>query len=129
MRATEKHSDECSMAQAVERKNLMNIREKVAQAIDDETFDRFDTFTVINQVVTAFLAAAAEEGWHMRRDEATENMVLQAAKTPGMKAVDGAITIASVHGFKLQPTSWHDSPIADAYRAMLAAAPKFEWDK
>ena len=82
-----------------------------------------------NAAITALLEAAAEEGWRMCRVEATEEMVKQAAKTPGMKAVDGAIVIAMVHGFKLEPSDWHNSPIADAFRAMLAAAPKFELDK
>ena len=110
----------------------MIIQEKVARAIQTQTpqiHTRLEYEHMTTAAITAFLEAAAEDGWHMQRDEATEEMVKQAAKTPGMKAVDGAITIASVHGFKLQPSNWHNSPIADAFRAMLAAAPKFEWDR
>ena len=51
--------------------------------------------------IMCFLAAAAGSGWHMRPDEATEEMV-----TARMEV-------------------WQEN----AWPAMLAAAPKFEWDK
>jgi len=55
--------------------------------------------------INAFLAAAAEEGWHMRPDEATKEMV-----TAGY--------------------SWcWENGAPPCYRAMLAAAPEFEWNK
>lgn len=106
----------------------MTIQKKVAQALylasdcDSSMMDQ-----AAEASIKAFLEAAAEEGWHMRCDEVTEKMVSQAANAPKMQAVDSAITIASVHGFNLEASEWADSPIADAYRAMLAAAPKFNW--
>ncbi len=117
----------------------MTIRDEVARALYDnagealsrgvDSTEHWLNYTdLADTAINAFLAAAAEEGWRMAKDEATEEMVLRAVKTPGMKAVDGAITIASVHGFKLQPASWRNSPIAEAFRAMLAAAPEFEID-
>ncbi len=81
----------------------MTIREKVAQEVDAETFDRFDTSTLVDLVISAFLKAAAEEGWHIRPDEA--NSTMQKAGKP-----------------------YPHWPF-QGYRAMLAAAPKFEWDK
>ena len=56
--------------------------------------------------ITAFLEAAAEEGWHMRPDEATEAMKI-------------GITAAWLE----------EKPPTYMYRAMLAAAPPFEWDE
>ena len=89
----------------------MDIREKVARAIDSEAFDRFDTSTVVALVINAFLEAAAEldkhgRTWHMRPDEATEEMIRNAFGTDGAQG-------------------WRKT----AYRAMFAAAPEFEWDK
>ena len=77
----------------------MTIPTKVARAIDDARFSSsFDAQATA--AINAFLAAAAEEGWHMRPDEATEEMV----KVSG-------------------------SYCPETYRAMLAASPKFEWNK
>jgi len=55
-------------------------------------------------VIDAFLAAAAaKRGWHMRPDEATDEMAYAARHTPiGVDCLG-------------------------PYRAMLAAAPEFEW--
>ncbi len=80
----------------------MTILEKVARAVKSEAFDRFDTSTLVALVITAFLAAAAEEGWHMQRDEATEEMITAGGN--------------------------HDH-VGDGYEAMHNAAPKFEWGK
>jgi hypothetical protein len=55
--------------------------------------------------ITAFLAAAAEEGWHMRPDEATEEMT-----EAGWDA----------------DTRLNTDPMKAVYHAMLAAAPEFE---
>lgn len=54
--------------------------------------------------ITTFLKAAAEQGWHMRPDEATEEMVSKG----------------------LGPRSVAHYP-AWTYRDMLAAAPEFKW--
>ena len=80
----------------------MNIRTKVARAIGEANHGRQG-----HDAITAFLEAAAEEGWHMRPDEATE----------GMENA-GFTTVAA-----------SNNPIKRSYRAMLAAAPEFEWDK
>ncbi len=57
------------------------------------------------RVITAFLEAAAEQGWRMVPEEATDEMV------------DCTTTTTRLHG------------LAGDYRAMLAAAPKFRLDK
>ncbi len=86
----------------------MNIREKVERAIADEAFDRFDTSILVALVINAFLTAAAEEGWHMRPDEATGNMTEEGVGHYG------------------EADKIHDD-VAEIYRTMLAAAPEFEW--
>jgi len=93
----------------------MNILEKVARAILLRR-TRPDFHTVVKETwivdhdrelataaITAFLEAAAEEGWHMRPDEATKEMQ------------------KGVFGMGHYP--------AKLYRLMLAAAPKFELGK
>ena len=116
---------------------MSSIRETVARAICRAGCDRKDCpchyadgdqeIKEATAAITAFLKAAAEQGWHMRPDEATEEMLEKAAKTPKMQGVNSAMTLASVHGFHPDcGTDWHDSPIADAYRAMNQAAPEFE---
>ena len=42
----------------------MTIREKVALALRHASLEDDD----VDVAITAFLAAAAEQGWHMRRD-------------------------------------------------------------
>ncbi len=80
----------------------MTIRERVAVALLD-VFDRDGTPNEsTDAAITAFLEAAAEEGWHMRPDEATADMC---------RAVEGHFA---------RPSQW---------RAMLAAAPEFEGNK
>lgn len=95
----------------------MTIREKVAQAIRQKTAEIDHRPDVVQPdpmwfahefataTITAFLEAAAEQGWNMRPDEATEEMQM-----------------AAVHvALNWEAQTWH---------AMLAAAPKFdEWDK
>lgn len=72
----------------------------------------------ITAAITAFLEAAAtipdKDGrvWHMRPDEATEEM----GKKSGL--VDKCVCGCRI-------TQWG----VKSYRAMNAAAPKFEWDK
>ena len=104
----------------------MSIRDQVRNAIF-----RYEPFSdkQATAAINAFLAAAAEEGWRMAKDEATEEMINGAAQTRKMQAVNAAMTLAQIHGAKFEATSWHDSALADAYRAMHAAAPEFEWDK
>ncbi len=113
------------MAKAVERKNLMTIREKVARAIHsnpdpiwtvvDWNAMHPDAQALIMRQATAainaFLTAAAEEGWRIARDEATKKMISAGKKVPF-----------------LEPNFSNSYP-DKIYRAMLAAAPEFEWDK
>ena len=85
----------------------MNILEKVAWAICDHspaelTGDLAKYDSAATAAITAFLEAAAEQGWHIQPDEATEEMV-KAVKLGGWQSQD--------------------------YHTMQAAAPKFEWDK
>ena len=91
----------------------MTIREKVARAIDPGAFkeqvrsshDRRPLAKMVaTAAITAFLEAAAEEGWHMRPDEATGAM-----EEAGM-GEDGP--------------NW---PVP-SWRAMCKAAPEFEWN-
>ena len=85
----------------------MAIRQKVTRAINAARFSSaYDA--PANAAITAFLEAAAEEGWRMCRDEATEEMGQQ-GKNEWWKPNNGTVQ--------------------DVYRAMLAASPKFEWDK
>jgi hypothetical protein len=60
-------------------------------------------------VITVFLEAAAEQGWHMRPDMATEKMWRAGKREPFLES-----DLSTGHPEKL-------------YRAMLEAAPKFEW--
>lgn len=95
----------------------MNIREKVARAIYEIWWHKIEGFAgelyygsnanlwqnwspAAAAAINAFLAAAAEEGWHMRPDEATEEMIVAGGN--------------------------HDH-VGDGYEAMHNAAPKFEW--
>ena len=95
----------------------MSIREAVARAIYETWWQEIEGFKgdpyyrlsanlwenwlpAADSTITAFLEAAAEQGWHMRPDDATEEMI-------NTRIVSEEI----------------------AYRAMNAAAPKFEWDK
>lgn len=64
--------------------------------------------------VNAFLAAAGESGWHMRPDEATEEMSQAGIRASGYPGL-----VASGPGESGRKQ----------YRAMLAAAPEFERDK
>lgn len=102
---------------------MMNdIREKVARAIYPDAWDFTRRFTAGNPklvhenmqrraledsavAITTFLEAAAEQGWHMRPDEITEEM-----DTAG------------------SGWCWHEAP-PKCWRDMTKAAPKFEWDK
>ena len=116
----------------------MTIREKVAQAIyradckkagiDPNWNPRGLPRTTVSAayasadiVINAFLAAAAEQGWRMCRDEATEEMGeawARLALDRIQRAVEGEMqTVGMVKGAK------------ENYRAMLAAAPEFEWKK
>ena len=73
--------------------------------------------------ITAFLKAAAEEGWHMQRDEVTEEMriancELDCGYAVCHKAAGGPRCINHGGRRKYSDESWN---------AMLSAAPKFEW--
>jgi len=66
---------------------------------DDELTD-----DIIVIAITTFLRAAAKEGWHMRPDEATYKMIVEADRLRAPNAF-----------------------MEDRYRAMLAAAEPFKW--
>ena len=87
----------------------MTIREKVARAPHPLRLSHSSTTAVIN----AFLAAAAEEGWEMTPDQPTESMLKWGARDIG----------------KSMRETNHIERAKSCYRAMLAAAPEFEWDK
>jgi hypothetical protein len=70
--------------------------------------------------VVAYTHLAAEQGWHMRPDEATEEMDCAGLDDPNAGYCDRCMQ--SGHS---RNAGWPDI----IYRAMLAAAPKFEWDK
>lgn len=90
---------------------MSSIREAVARAlhqkgVDNPTWE--DWLPSADDAITAFLEAAAEQGWHMRPDEATEGM--------------------GRRGMSVAPMLYYNE-VGPVYRAMLAAAPPFEWDK
>lgn len=104
----------------------MTIREKVARAIllrrSQSDYRHTDVKgnwlidhdkEIATTAITAFLEAAAEQGWHMRPDEATEAMA------------------HAGNGFKYTSdyTREEDAALRIKYRAMLAVSPEFEWDK
>ncbi len=107
----------------------MTIREKVARTIDPEAWSFWDkhgmerqrcdeTLAITDDAITAFLKAAAEPDehgrtWHMRRDEATEEMA---------HAANGFSYVSEY-------TMRQDKELIDKYRAILEAGPPFEWDK
>ncbi len=90
----------------------MTIRERVTTALRHTALDD-DIVDVVDAAITAFLEAAAEEGWHMRPDEATEEMAHEA------------------NGFSYvsEYTMRQDLALIDKYHAMQAVATEFEWDK
>ena len=103
----------------------MSIREKVARAINRTTtshqplaHDGRLSDKQAAAAIAAFLEAAAEQGWHMRPDEATEEMGEEWAKLALeriQRAVEGDMqTVGMVKG------------AMENYRVMSAAAPKFE---
>ncbi len=95
----------------------MTIRERVAQALRATDGDRPDPGQLFDHLaataITALLEAAAEEGWHMRRDEATEEMA---------HAANGFSYVSEY-------TMRQDKELIDKYRAVMEAAPPFELDK
>lgn len=101
----------------------MTIREKVARAICatvgdhhfvDAAWDEHIDFAVA--AITAFLEAAAEQGWHMRPDEPSPEM-----RHAAFVAMD------KPHAMGEPKARAFDCVVG--YRAMLDAAPEFEWDK
>lgn len=69
-------------------------------------------------------AEPARKGWQLVPQEPTDAMLLAAALTPGMKAVDGMLATHQLRSSANRINKWpgDDAPIAQAYRAMLAAA-------
>ena len=107
----------------------MNIIEKVALAICEDLWAKgmidmelppkhflIPATLTARAAVEAFLEAAAEQGWHMRPDEATKEMILNGDEAHWKTHEDGT-------QMKIRPET------NIVYRTMLAAAPKFEWDK
>lgn len=114
-----------------------SIREAVARAIAeynepslwDKTMPtswRHGYTADADAAITAFLEAAAAEGWHMRPDEATEEMKianceLDCGYAACHKAVGGPQCVNHGERQKYSYESWI---------IMVAAAPRFEdWDK
>lgn len=113
---------------------MSNIQEVVARAfLADAGLDYDDRSVEMQEVVKkrakaciiAFLEAAAEQGWHMRPDEATEEMriancELDCGYAVCHKAVGGPQCVNHGERRKYSDESW---------TVMSAAAPKFEWRK
>lgn len=83
---------------------------KVPEADQEMYLRMFDA------AVAAYTLLAAEQSWNMRPDEATRDM-----RSAGEDGVDKYYDGAKETSFEMS--------IGHCYRAMLAAAPKFEWDK
>lgn len=81
----------------------MTIREKVARALMDEGFVGLGIEDI---AIIAFLEAAAEDGWHIWPDEATEEMLNSCPQAQSRGNVG-----------------------RDRYRALRAASPEFKWNK
>ena len=81
----------------------MTIRKEVSRAIQRGRgrAASLEAQRITDIAIPAFLEAAARQGWHMQPDEATEEMA--------------GVVMVGTEKF--------------IYRAMLAAAPEFEWDK
>ena len=88
----------------------MTIREKVARALRHARLEDDDADVAIG----AFIAAAAEQGWHMRPDEATETMRLAGRQNSGDER---------------GRTSGPEDSMQLAWRGMGQAAPTFEWEQ
>ena len=84
---------------------MTSTREKVAREIRQMMFET-SNFPTSDEIATAatnaFLKAAAEQGWHMRPDEATEEMIIAGG---------------------------NHHHIGDGYEAMHNAADEYAWDK
>ncbi len=103
----------------------MTIREQVARSMWADTnygdgrggWNRVESITQETYrsnaavAIETFLEAAAEKGWHMRPDEATEEMLLAGSKP---LYTEGRFLKGALYAH---------------WKAMLAAAPEFEWDK
>ncbi len=90
---------------------MSSIREAVARAVVAKQMENHDvrgtSLDEADAAITAFLEAAAEQGWHMRPDEATVKMRVAASESAVQPPKDGS---------RAQTT----------YGAMLAAAPPFD---
>jgi hypothetical protein len=63
-------------------------------------------------------------GWKLVPVEPTPEMIRAAASTPGMKAIDDSSAIMQLRGYPLDKKHFEaGSPLQQAWRAMLAAAP------
>lgn len=68
--------------------------------------------------------AGGAEGWQLVPIEPTAEMIEAAGNTPGMQAIDSASATHQLRGNPLPAAAFADgSPLHQAYRAMLAAAP------
>lgn len=67
---------------------------------------------------------AVPEGFVLVPREPTEAMILAGAGTRGMKAIDDSCTTMQLRGYSIDPEAFKGgAPLAQAWRAMLAAAP------
>ncbi len=92
---------------------MREVVERVAKAIWEA--HEGDLGTEKNKLRAARAAIAA-----MR--EPTRAMITAAACTEKMKAVDGSIALAHIHGVEYPKYGWVNSPMADAYRAAIDKA-------
>ncbi len=116
----------------------MTIREKVARAICQDLWakglidmesppDAFliPAYVTADAAITAFLAAAAEEGWHMRPDEATREMVIANCELD----CGYAVCHKALGGPKCVNHGGRRKYSVESWETMLAEASEFEWDK
>ena len=100
----------------------MTITEKVADTLDNRADDRWDTPLLVDLIINSFLEAVAEEGWRLVRVEPTEAM-----RYAGMEE-------APLNYYKDGPSSrrrisMDTDEVGPVYRAMIAAAPKFNLEE
>ena len=102
----------------------MTMREKVARAVVAKQMENRDVYGFSLEeaaaAITAFLEAAAEEGWRMCRVKATEEMDEAGLDDPKADYCDQCMQAGHTRNSGWPGVIWD---------AMLAASPKFEWDR
>ena len=106
------------------------VVEKVARAIVEFWGEDPDRPTTSGQamwretapVARVAITALEAGGWRVVPAEPTEEMIKKAVDTEGMKAVATCIMLSFIHNCPLP--KFETSPLHQAYKAMLDAAPK-----